>query len=309
MLLFQLPMTDWAGEQRECGGGHDHGRHRSILGAWLANRERRRRTGSAGERESSMLRVGLTGGLGSGKSAVALVWAEAGVPVLNSDALGRAMMQAGEPVYAAIVERFGPSVVGPDGELDRAALAREAFAGGRLAELNALVHPAVIEAQERELRRLAQEGRDRLAVVESALIFEASSGEPSLGDASPARSASEIPTATASERFPGQSTGPTAPGWRDRFDVIVLVAAPEPVRVERFVTRAGGRDATESERDRLREDARRRIAAQLPESWKRRHADYVIDNNRTLVLLRREALRLLAALRERAGRAPAGLAE
>ena len=230
-----------------------------------------------------MLRVGLTGGVGSGISAVALVWAEAGVPVLQADALGRAMMEPGAPVYQAIVEQFGPGVVEPGGQLNRAALAREAFAGGRLPELNEIVHPAVIAAQDRELDRLEAAGRDRIAVVESALIFEAS-GE-ALG---------ELP------RLRGQAPA-TAPGWRRRFGALVLVAAPEAVRVERFALRVGGPDASEAERARLREDARRRIAAQMPEASKRARCDYVIENTRTLVLLRREALRVLAALRERAG--------
>jgi len=234
-----------------------------------------------------MLRVGLTGGLGSGKSAVALVWTAAGVPVLHADALGRELMQPGEAVYSAIVEAFGPQVVGRDGRLDRAALAREAF-GGRgedegegkgsgLQRLNAIVHPAVIAAQARELHRLAATGEHPLAAVESALIFEASDG-------------------TA---LPG--TEATAPGWRERFDALVLVAAPEATRIERFIARVGGPGASLEEKVRLRADAQRRIAAQLPEASKRGHCDYVIENDRTLVLLRREALRVLAALRKRAG--------
>ena len=220
-----------------------------------------------------MLRVGLTGGLGSGKSAVALVWASAGVPVLEADALGRALMQPGEPVYAAIVEAFGGQVVQSDGQLDRSALAREAFAGERLDELNAIVHPAVIAAQDAELERLAATGEHPLAVVESALIFEAS-GDQTAGGAKA-----------------------TVPGWRERFDKLVLVAAPEPLRIERFIARAGGPDATEADKQRLRDDARRRIAAQLPDAWKRTRCDYVIENDRTLVLLRREALWVLEALR------------
>ncbi len=220
-----------------------------------------------------MLRVGLTGGVGSGKSAVALVWAEAGVPVLQADALGRDLMRPGEAVYAAIAEAFGPGVVGPDGELDRAALAREAFEHGRLAELNRIVHPAVLAAQERALDSLAA-ARTPLAVVESALIFEASE------DADPQAA--------------------TAPRWRERFDALVLVTAPEPVRMERFVRRVGGAAPSAAERARLQADARRRMDAQIPEDWKRSRVDYVLENTRTLVLLRREALRLLAVLRERA---------
>ena len=219
-----------------------------------------------------MLRVGLTGGVGSGKSAVAAVWAVEGVPVRSADELGRALMQPGEAVYRQIVEAFGPEVVGLDGALDRGALARAAFIGGRLEELNGMVHPAVIAAQEERLRALEVGGEHPLAVVESALIFEASGQD-------------------------GDERGATAPGWRKRFGRLVLVAAPEALRVERFIARAGGGEASENERARLREDAQRRMAAQLPDDWKRARCDYVIENTSTLVLLRREALRVLAALR------------
>jgi len=70
-----------------------------------------------------MLRVGLTGGLGSGKSTVAGMFAELGAAVIGADQLGRQLMQPGEPVYAAIVQRFGAGVVRADGSLDRRALA------------------------------------------------------------------------------------------------------------------------------------------------------------------------------------------
>ena len=94
----------------------------------------------------SMLRVGLTGGLGSGKSTVAAMLRELGAEVIEADELGRALMEPGQPVYAEIVRVFGPEVVGPDGRLNRARLAELAFQGGRLNELNAIVHPAVIAA-------------------------------------------------------------------------------------------------------------------------------------------------------------------
>jgi dephospho-CoA kinase len=238
-----------------------------------------------------MLRVGLTGGLGSGKSAVSRLWAEEGVPILEADALGRALMQPGEPVYARIVQRFGPRVVGADGRLDRAALASAAFAGGGLADLNAIVHPAVIAAQQAEFARLEALGTHPLAVVESALIFEAS-GEPS-GEVS------EDAPHDASDETPlwRNRVAASVPGWRDRFDKLVLVTAPEALRVERFVRRVAGPDASPAEQARLRADALRRIAAQLPDDWKRPRCDYTIDNDRTLVLLRRRALEVLRELR------------
>ena len=94
-----------------------------------------------------MLRVGLTGGLGSGKSTVAAMLRELGAQVIEADVLGRTLMEPGQPVFAAIVERFGPEVVGPDGRLNRAHLADLAFRHSHLQELNAIVHPPVIAAR------------------------------------------------------------------------------------------------------------------------------------------------------------------
>src|ERR1035441_3664653 len=94
-----------------------------------------------------MLRVGLTGSLGSGKSTVAAILRDLGAHVIEADALGRQMMEPGQPVYSEIVSTFGPDVVNPDGHLNRARLAEIAFKGGRLNDLNAIVHPAVIAAQ------------------------------------------------------------------------------------------------------------------------------------------------------------------
>src|ERR1700745_1070297 len=94
-----------------------------------------------------MLRVGLTGGLGSGKSTVASMLRDLGAEIIESDDLGRRLMEPGQPVFVEIVRLFGDGVVGRDGRLDRARLADLAFRGGRLDELNAIVHPAVVEAQ------------------------------------------------------------------------------------------------------------------------------------------------------------------
>ena len=89
-----------------------------------------------------MLRVGLTGSLGSGKSTVAGYLREYGAEIIEADALGRALMEPGEPVYDEIVRKFGSGVVSPDGRLNRARLAELAFREGRLQQLNAIVHPA-----------------------------------------------------------------------------------------------------------------------------------------------------------------------
>ena len=179
-----------------------------------------------------MLRVGLTGDLGSGKSTVARMFAERGAEVLSSDEMGRAMMQPGQPVYAAIVERFGREVVAGDGSLDRGALARLAFGDGRVEELNAIVHPAVIAEQARQIETLVRKDPDAIVIVESALLF------------------------TTKHNDSGKS-------WHDRFDRIVLVTAPEEQKIARFVERAAaGRLLEPQERARLEADAHSRLAMQ-----------------------------------------------
>jgi dephospho-CoA kinase len=88
--------------------------------------------------------VGLTGGIGSGKSTVSAMLAERGAVILDADAIARELQRAGQPVLASIVGRFGDEMLLPDGELDRARLAALVFGDpAALADLNALVHPAV----------------------------------------------------------------------------------------------------------------------------------------------------------------------
>jgi len=103
-----------------------------------------------------MLRVGLTGDLGSGKSTVGRMLAERGAVVLSSDEMGRELMQPGQPVFAKIVAKFGAEMVAADGSLDRHKLATLAFdpAHPRVEELNAIVHPAVIDAQAKQIAEI-----------------------------------------------------------------------------------------------------------------------------------------------------------
>ncbi len=155
-----------------------------------------------------MLRVGLTGGLGSGKSTVAQMFAAHGVHVISADEVGRKLMQPGEAVYRQIVEHFGPEVVRGDGTLNRPLLADLAFRQGKLDELNRIVHPAVIDAQEAWADELFARDPDAIAMIESALIFEAG------------------------------TTG-SVPNWRDRFDSVVLVTAPNELKIQRFLERLG----------------------------------------------------------------------
>jgi dephospho-CoA kinase len=186
-----------------------------------------------------MLRVGLTGGLGSGKSTVAGMFAELGAAIISADQLGRQLMQPGEPVYAAIVKTFGGGVVRSDRSLDRKRLAELAFQHNQADALNHIVHPAVVAAEEEWMRGVFAEDPRRVAIVESALIFEV------------------------------EKWG-TAPGWVQRFDKLILVTVPDEVKVARFVARMA--------HDGAQADARARIAAQIADREKVRRCDYVIDN-------------------------------
>ena len=115
--------------------------------------------------------VGLTGGIGAGKSSVSARLAAKGAVIVDADALVRELQVKGTPVFDAIVERFGPGVVGPDGELDRPGLAGIVFADpDALKELNGLVWPAVGEEVQRRLAE--QRGTDHVVVLDVPLLVE-----------------------------------------------------------------------------------------------------------------------------------------
>jgi dephospho-CoA kinase len=210
-----------------------------------------------------MLRVGLTGGLGSGKSTVATILRELGAEVIEADELGRVLMEPGHAVYDEIVAEFGSQVVLPDGRLDRARLAQLAFrpkvGNGRLDDLNAIIHPAVIAAQGDWMRSILQRNHRAIAVVESALIFEVE----------------------RDARQRGESEGILS-YWRRRFDCILVVTAPEEAKIARFVERRSPGKWDEK----IAEDARSRLAMQISDEEKSARADFIIDNNGDLAALR-----------------------
>ena len=219
-----------------------------------------------------MLRVGLTGGLGSGKSTVAQMFAAHGVHVISADEVGRRLMQPGEDVFRQIVEHFGPEVVRGDGTLNRPLLAELAFRQGRLDELNRIVHPAVIAAQEAWADDLAAREPDAIAMIESALIFEA-------------------------------GVSGSVPGWRDRFDCVVLVTAPYALKVQRFLDRmSAGKQMSAEQLTALEQDARSRLAAQIPDSEKTPLCDFVIDNSGSLEQTQRQVDEVFARLLQRTTR-------
>jgi len=119
-----------------------------------------------------MLRVGLTGGVACGKSTVGAMLAARGAHFLQADTLAHQLYLPGTPVYDAVVHAFGNDILHSNGLINRAALANKAFAG-RIAELNAMVHPAVIEAQNLWLAEREAEDPHGIAVLEAALLIEA----------------------------------------------------------------------------------------------------------------------------------------
>jgi dephospho-CoA kinase len=191
-----------------------------------------------------MLRVGLSGGIGSGKSTVARALAERGAIVIDADAIAREVVEPGQPGLDAVVERFGPEVLDGSGRLDRPKLAALVFedAAAR-ADLNGIVHPLVAAET---LRRMAAAPPDSVVVIDVPLLAEAA---------------------------------------RSGYDVVVIVEAPEDVRVERLVGR--GMSA---------EDARRRMAAQASDEDRRKVADVVLDNSGAEDDLRRQIESLWAQL-------------
>jgi dephospho-CoA kinase len=148
-----------------------------------------------------MLLVGLTGNIGSGKSTVDQLLSERGATIIDADVLARRAVEIGTPGYRAIVERWGTSILGPDGMLDRGALRRIVFSDpAELEQLNTLVHPEV-ERMRAALVETARLRGDKLVVCDVPLLFERK--------------------------------------MTDLFDRIVLVDAPRPVRLERLVRERG----------------------------------------------------------------------
>lgn len=115
--------------------------------------------------------MGLTGGIGSGKSTVSALLAERGAVIIDADAITRSLQQPGEPVFSAMVDAFGPGIVGADGSLDRPAVAAIVFSDpARKKELEAIVHPAVGAEMVRLLSSHA--GSDRIVIYDVPLLVE-----------------------------------------------------------------------------------------------------------------------------------------
>lgn len=201
-----------------------------------------------------MLLVGVTGGIGSGKSTVARMLRNRGAVVFDADVFAREALQPETDTYEAVVRAFGREILRADGQIDRERLAGMVFADSRLREkLERIVHPYV-------RRRLAEavepyRDSDSVVVYDAPLILEA--------------------------------------GRRSDFDVLVVVTAP----VEAQIARLEARGMHE-------EQARARMASQMPSEEKARQADFLLDNAGTVAELEVQIDRLWEGLVDRARRRP-----
>jgi dephospho-CoA kinase len=228
-----------------------------------------------------MLRVGLTGSLGSGKTTVAAMLRALGAVVIEADALGRELMEPGHEVFDQIVAHFGPDVLASDGRLNRPRLAEIAFKEGRLQDLNAIVHPAVIDQQRSLMNETFARDPNAVAVIESALIFEV---------VRDARARADKDSVLAD--------------WSRRIDRIIVITAPDDLKIARFVARLN----LPPERLGLAEaDARSRLAHQIPDAEKAAQADYVIDNSGDLASLQQQVSELWPRLAAESNNSPFSL--
>ena len=209
-----------------------------------------------------MLKVGLTGGIASGKSVVGEMFVSLGAHLARADDIAHQLMLPGQPVYNEVVRHFGSSILHADGSVDRSRLADAAFskaadsATSRIEELNRIVHPAVIRRQDEWMEEMGRQDPHAVAIVEAALILEA--------------------------------------GAAKRFDRLIVVTCGDDQRIARFAARQ------KLDREAARKEVSRRMAAQLPEQEKIKAADYVIDNSVSLDRTQDQVRQLWEKLRSEA---------
>lgn len=152
-----------------------------------------------------MLKVGLTGGIAAGKSVVGEMFVRLGAHLIQADAVAHELMQPGQRVYEQVVRCFGRGILDADGSINRSRLAAAAFGDSgsppRVKELNAIVHPAVVECENGWMDEIGQQHPDAIVIVEAALILEA--------------------------------------GAADRFDRLIVVTCRPEQRIARFASRHG----------------------------------------------------------------------
>lgn len=195
-----------------------------------------------------MILIGLTGNIASGKSEVAKMLADRGATLIDADVLSREAVEPDTQALRDIVKRWGKEVLRDDGSLNRDALRQIVFADQlELDALNRIVHPGVTRLRDREIAAARERG-DRLVVCVIPLLFERNLVE--------------------------------------EFDVIIVVDAPRPLRLERLVATRGLEET----------DAMNMIAAQMPAELKRARADFVIENTGSIDDLERDVDALWSSL-------------
>ena len=213
-----------------------------------------------------MLKVGLTGGIATGKSIVGDMFVGLGAHLVQADRIAHSLMQPGEPVYNEVVRHFGSEILNRDGSVNRTKLAEVAFGStketasnraSRIDELNRIVHPTVLRSQDEWMHAIGLQDPHAVAIVEAALILEAGAG--------------------------------------DRFDRLVVVTCDPEQRAARFAARQ------KVDLQTARAEVARRMAAQLPDQEKIKAADYVIDNSGSLQNTREEVKQVWEKLRSEAG--------
>ncbi len=212
-----------------------------------------------------MLKVGLTGGIASGKSVVGEMFVALGAHLVQADRIAHSLMQPGEAVYNEVVRHFGQEILDPDGTVNRAKLAEAAFGppnapegqrASRIAELNRIVHPAVIRSQDAWMQEMGRRDPHTVAIVEAALILEA--------------------------------------GVRDHFNRLVVVTCNAEQRAARFAARQ------KIDLEAARKEVARRMAAQLSDDEKIKAADRVIDNSGSIEHTREQVRQVWGILRAEA---------
>ena len=209
-----------------------------------------------------MLKVGLTGGIAVGKTAVGEMLASLGANVVRADEIAHELLRPGEDVYQAVVRHFGLGILNSNGAVNRGKLAELAFGDGRpntsrIVELNRIIHPAVIQKQEAWMEQVGQRDSSAIAVVEAALLLEAGAGK--------------------------------------HFDRLIVVTCTPEQRIQRFAQRLG------INMESALKEVERRMAAQLPDEEKIKAADYVIDNSSTQEKTREQVREIYAELRQLSG--------
>ena len=196
-----------------------------------------------------MLKLGLTGGIASGKSWVANQLRELGFHVLDADLVGHQLIEPGHAAYEDVVSAFGREILREDNSIDRQKLGAIVFADQRnLAKLNAVLHPRIEAAMNAQFESWSAQGVTEPVLVEAALLVEA--------------------------------------GMEHRLDGLVVVYCRPEDQIERLRARGFSE-----------EEARRRIALQLPNEEKLKHAAYAVDTSGTMQYTQEQVVALAEKLR------------